>query len=57
MQHILFVAQDEYRAQLWTRGGDWQLQEFEGADSVIVLSHFGIELRFAEIYEGIDIGA
>jgi Uma2 family endonuclease len=57
MQHILFVAQDEYRAQLWTRGGDWQLQEFEGADPVIVLSHFGIKLRFAEIYEGIDIGA
>jgi Uma2 family endonuclease len=25
IRHILFVAQDEYRAQLWTRDGDWRL--------------------------------
>lgn len=57
LQHILFVAQDEYRAQLWTRDGDWRLQEFEGADAVIMLSHFAVELRFADIYEGLEIGA
>ena len=57
LQHILFVAQDEYRAQLWTRDGEWRLQEFEGAGSVLLLAYFSIDVPFAAIYEGIEISA
>ena len=55
LRQILFLAQDEYRAQLWTREGEWLLQEYKGIGSVLVLSPHAIALTFAAVYEGIEL--
>ena len=58
MQHgYSFVAQERYSGTALDADGDWRLQEFEGAEAVIMLSHFAVELHFADIYEGLAIGA
>ena len=54
MRYILFLSQEDFRAQLWTRGDAWQLREYEGLGSTLPLPPFAPALTFAAIYEGIE---
>jgi Uma2 family endonuclease len=52
MRHILFLSQEEPRGQLWTRDGDWKLEEFEGIEATIKLTTFDCTLKLADLYDG-----
>jgi len=51
LQIYLVLDQEKPYAQLWTRNDiGWQLQEFEGLDTVIPLKVIGCQLKMSEVY-------
>ncbi len=58
VQHIVFVAQTEMSALMWTRAaGGWRRDEVEGGDNVIDLPALEITLPMVEIYDGVTFDA
>jgi Uma2 family endonuclease len=58
VQHIVFVAQTELSALVWTReGAGWRRDEVEGGDGVIALPALELTLPMAEIYDGVTFEA
>lgn len=57
LKHYLILSQDEPRVWLWSRGagGIWRgPEQFAGMDGNVLLSAFDIELKLAELYEGMS---
>jgi len=50
MRHILLLSQDEARGQLWTRAGDWRLDELAGIEAQARLSALDVVLSFDAVY-------
>jgi Uma2 family endonuclease len=57
LRRIVFVSQDEARADLWARtgNGDWRDEDVVGLDGVLELPEIGVSLALAEIYEETDV--
>ena len=54
IQYILLLAQNEMRAQFWTRGPEgWGYVEMRDSDAVIDFPAIGAQFRLAVAYEGI----
>lgn len=57
VQEILLVASDGLYAELHRRSGaQWTTEILRGGDAAIALSSVGIEIRLADLYEGIALG-
>jgi Uma2 family endonuclease len=57
MKHYLLVSSDEPKAELYSRNAEgWQVEFFEGLDSIISLKHFDIQLLMNEIYKNVKFG-
>jgi Uma2 family endonuclease len=58
MQAVLFVAADEPRVELASRGpdGTWVSRFHVGLEATAPLESLGIELPLAELYAGADLG-
>jgi Uma2 family endonuclease len=56
--HVL-VAQDRPLVEVHERGtgGDWVTREVKGMDAVARLDVIGVELRLADVYDGVDFAA
>lgn len=58
LRHYMLVSQEQMMVELYTRSElGWMLQVFETGDAEVAFSVFGITLRLAEIYEGVDLAA
>lgn len=56
VQEILFIASDDLYAELHRRANtQWIAEILRGADAVIALTSVGIELRLADLYDGIAL--
>ena len=56
VEEILLVASDDRYAELHRRAGaQWITEIVRGEDGVIALSSVGIEVRMADLYEGIAL--
>lgn len=53
IRHILFLSQDEPAGQMWTRAGEWRLDEFSGLDAAVPVEALSLSLAFAALYEGV----
>jgi Uma2 family endonuclease len=56
MQEILLIASDGHYAELHRRSGaQWITEILRGADARLELTSVGLEIRFADLYEGIAL--
>ena len=56
VEEILFIASDALYAELHRRSGtQWIIEILRGGDGPLALTTVGIELVFADLYEGIDL--
>ncbi|MEK0082782.1 Uma2 family endonuclease [Benzoatithermus flavus] len=55
LRHVLYVAQDRPRVELYSRGenGTWQSRSLSGLEAVVRIDTLGLELPLAEIYDEI----
>ena len=56
IQSILFLSQDRYNGQLWTRRDEWAWEDLEGIEAVAALPSLGLTLDFRQVYDGLDLG-
>ena len=57
VQEILLIASDGHYAELHRRSGaEWITEILRGADARLELMSVGLEIRFADLYEGIALG-
>jgi Uma2 family endonuclease len=57
VQEILLIASDGHYAELHRRSGaQWITDILRGADARLELMSVGLEIRFADLYEGIALG-
>jgi Uma2 family endonuclease len=57
VEEILLIASDGFYAELHRRSGtQWITEIVRGPEAAISLSSVGIEMRLAELYEGIALG-
>ena len=59
LQHYILVSQHEARLEVYTRAenGHWDYHAVEGREATLVLSHLGVTLALADLYDGIDFDA
>src|SRR5947207_805709 len=58
VREILFIASDGFYAELHRRSGaQWITEILRGGDAVLSLASVPIEIRLAELYEGIALDA
>jgi len=54
IRDIVLIAADSFRVEHWVRSGDgWTVRDVIGRDTKISLSGFDIEVRLAELYDGL----
>ncbi len=54
IRDIVLIAADSFRVEHWVRSGDgWTVRDVIGRDTRISLSGFDIEVRLAELYDGL----
>ncbi|MEM7604522.1 MAG: Uma2 family endonuclease [Myxococcota bacterium] len=49
LKHVLLLASEEPRAELWTRNGEWTRTDVAGEDN-LPLAHLNVELDLKKIY-------
>jgi Uma2 family endonuclease len=59
LQEYVMVAQDRHRIERYARlaGTHWDYSECDDPDGTVVLDAIGAELKLADVYEGVALGA
>jgi Uma2 family endonuclease len=54
VQEIVLISASAVAAEVWRRGGrGWTVEEVSGPDGTLELSSIAVEMRLAEIYDGL----